>query len=443
MGDIFPFSTPYNTLLDSKQKGAGYTLAHEWGHYYYGLYDEYKGKDTSQNNCTGCPHTDDVPVTNSAMNSQWQAVNGDFAWLNFSVPKHNTQKTAQYRMYHASGWETLARSPSLDPRNKLQSAGTWRLYYPELADVAPGSNQEASIQLPDVQARSHLNVSWDPASQRGTADEMYQASINAIFGNEAVYPNPVVLIAQVSKTDPIADAEITAYATAPGNSNLQLSLKDDGVMPDVTANDGYYSGLLPYNRNGAYQVLVTFTNNSGNAKFTQIAYHHSPGPNGESPDLTPQPVGENFSAVAAAVIVVTNFADDDHGSNIGGATLLPTDNTDIPGRIDSAGDVDMFKVDTAGSHILRVTNLALDMQPRIRLLDANGNETAQFTPSVSDSNYFYTPLTVVAGQPVYISISHASSTAVDGMYNISIGSALAAEDAESDTNAIYLPLVIK
>ena len=34
----------YNFLSDdSRQKGGGYTLAHEWGHYYYSLYDEYVG----------------------------------------------------------------------------------------------------------------------------------------------------------------------------------------------------------------------------------------------------------------------------------------------------------------------------------------------------------------------------------------------------------------
>lgn len=61
----------YNMLTNPR--GAGYTLAHEWGHYAYGLFDEYKIAAT------------DIAIVPSIMNSQWNATGGDTRWLNYSI----------------------------------------------------------------------------------------------------------------------------------------------------------------------------------------------------------------------------------------------------------------------------------------------------------------------------------------------------------------------
>jgi hypothetical protein len=89
----------YNFLADdSHHQGGGYTMAHEWGHYYYSLYDEYKGV-AAYDNKFHFPHSTDDAVPNSIMNSQWNAIGGSFQWLNFSTDATNTEKTAQHRMY--------------------------------------------------------------------------------------------------------------------------------------------------------------------------------------------------------------------------------------------------------------------------------------------------------------------------------------------------------
>ena len=91
----------------------GYTIAHEWSHGIYGLFDEYRGhKNTFPKG--GRPQLDDTPVKYSIMNNQANAVNGDYRWLNYSVQANgvdvdhrDTCNTAQYRVYGRSCWEQL------------------------------------------------------------------------------------------------------------------------------------------------------------------------------------------------------------------------------------------------------------------------------------------------------------------------------------------------
>lgn len=142
--------------------GAGYTLAHEYGHYALGVFDEYELEEG------------DVPVVPSIMNNQWTArnsvsqtlVNAD--WLQYSIARttggnfQNTLKTEQHRRYNQSVWETLA---TLDTsaetiRAELSSYPT-RPVYSELATVAPtGTNTPSSPDLPGT-ARSDLDIIWE------------------------------------------------------------------------------------------------------------------------------------------------------------------------------------------------------------------------------------------------------------------------------------------
>ncbi len=63
-GDVFDNNDNewgYQALESANAQCAGYTLAHEMGHYFYGLKDEY------------AVDKEDTPVPNSVMNSQWRA----------------------------------------------------------------------------------------------------------------------------------------------------------------------------------------------------------------------------------------------------------------------------------------------------------------------------------------------------------------------------------
>ncbi len=456
MGDIFPFGYAYNALAESNWRGAGYTLGHEWGHYYYSLYDEYRGSGSG--GWIGSPRSSDEPVPNSVMHSQWNAENGNFNWLNFSVAKNQTYENAQYRVYAASGWETLARPISLDPRNGERAGMPTRFYYAELQQVAPGNNQDSPLELPSAQAqaRSDLHIVWQEDSSSTPPGFAYRANLVSLSGQEISYPRPSILIASLSKVDLVAKANLTVKLKAPDGNTTSLTLTDDGITPDVLANDGLYTGFMPYNQAGNYEITATFDNAAGMAEFTKSSCNFALGPDGETYDslshAAPPPV-ELGSAPATDLttslnVVIKDFKADDHANTIQTATPLLTDNVDVPGRIDMVGDLDMFKVSPlqSGKMVLRVSGLALGMQPKIRLLKADGTSViGQYTFTPEPSKYFFTVVEGTANTPFYVEIAHQNSNAVGGLYNISIGASLESggePKLASNTN-VYLPLIVK
>lgn len=126
------------THYDDEELGesaAGAVLAHEWGHYAYGLLDEHEVE------------AGDTPVTPSLMNSPWNAAPvgaPNDNWLNFSIagigtgPFQNTGATAQHRAYRRSAWELLSQAPGLGAMLTAPIPGrVERMFYPDL--VAPAA----------------------------------------------------------------------------------------------------------------------------------------------------------------------------------------------------------------------------------------------------------------------------------------------------------------
>lgn len=156
-----------STLMDTP-KGAGFTLAHEWGHYAYGLYDEYVASSRCgilQFLCSKSkPRTTDTPSVPSIMNNQWRAARsgGDQDWLEFStinVEPYATQadgdnKNAHARVFGENAWTTLTRSTSTDPKHRFLSN---RIQYTTL--TAPTSS-DWTVNDDESTARSELDIIW-------------------------------------------------------------------------------------------------------------------------------------------------------------------------------------------------------------------------------------------------------------------------------------------
>jgi formylglycine-generating enzyme required for sulfatase activity len=459
MGDVFPFKTPYNALEAANRQGAGYALAHEWGHYFYGLYDEYKctKEDCTESNLRkGSPHSDDLPVQDSIMNRSWNAAaGGGLAWLNFSVAKNytaeHTDRTAQYRMYEASAWETLARPTSLDPRKSATTARTTRRFWSDLVDVAPSARGDASLQLPlgEVHARACLTFAWMEAPDSGQMAQdtsSFAGQVESLAGRSVTYPEPVLLVAEVfneSRVDLITEVGVSAEVTAPDAITSSVTFTDDGQAPDAMANDGLYSALLAYDQGGDYALQVTFDNHSGLAQYTSLAYSPSPGPDGEMPDTSLAPVGEAFEVLLESSVRVDGWASDDHGDSAATATALLTNNEDVAGSIDHVGDEDWFVITptTTCQLVLRVTDLALGMQPVAVVYD--DGITSLDMPADTES-YAFTVLDALAGQPIYVKVFHQDSEATMGLYFISVGPTLASGgEPERSQGGVYLPIVLR
>jgi subtilisin-like proprotein convertase family protein/uncharacterized protein YegL len=216
----------------SDEKGSGYTQAHEWGHYFYGVYDEY------------AKIANDVPVQPSIMTSQWSAEGGDLRWLNFSIKNtggglfQDTILNRQHRQHGASAWETLARPTSQDILTAAQLSLGKRIYYPEVAAAAPAANDSPRIDLPGT-ARALLNIIWmsdqdvfeiviDHSGSMSDQNKMEQAKAAAkllinllplgkarvgviVFDDVVTEIQPVVLLATQGDKDNVK-AKITAIS---------------------------------------------------------------------------------------------------------------------------------------------------------------------------------------------------------------------------------------
>lgn len=166
-----------NMLAD--EDGAGYTLAHEWGHYFYGVYDEYTGARERLGKPPG------IPVDRSIMNDSWNARGGNYDWLNLSVrwrggsrtngfgPWEDTLENVQHDVFGESAWETITRPPSwMESSRWFFRWPKWlggpelsigaRVHYPELRNLAPQGTDNPVNQLPAGRpaAREHLNIIW-------------------------------------------------------------------------------------------------------------------------------------------------------------------------------------------------------------------------------------------------------------------------------------------
>ena len=154
----------YNFL--THQEEGGYTLGHEFGHYVFGLYDEYRGNVATNPNIYW-PLSGDTPVQFSIMNSQFNAVTGgggnDFRWLNHSTSNNYQANTGQGRAYGASGWEVLIREVGDDPKDGDRSTLSQRVRYTALVGRQPTvANNWMDLELPAERndARSDLEIIW-------------------------------------------------------------------------------------------------------------------------------------------------------------------------------------------------------------------------------------------------------------------------------------------
>lgn len=167
-GDVFPDGQGQGNDLDMliDPEASGYTLAHEWGHYVYGLYDEYIGQDDGTGRPIYFPRSSDTPTDPSIMSNQWKAAasrGGDLRWLNHSTSNNYQADTGQGRAYGASGWDVLVRDPKDDPRNGQRSTLPERKQYTALVPVAPtAADSWVHIELPGAQAscRNDLKILW-------------------------------------------------------------------------------------------------------------------------------------------------------------------------------------------------------------------------------------------------------------------------------------------
>jgi len=231
----------------SKTRSGGYILAHEWGHFAYALFDEYKNSSSPCSLYISDPCKSDVGVSNSIMNDTWKAIGrnetlGDLKWLNFSTKLNNDGESittnAQARVYKASAWETLARDITSDPQNQ---DAQYKTFYKNLAAVAPAADQASSIEIgtynattktyqvnatAQATAREKLSFVWKGVSTARRAasgvDKRPMVRIIAIENSANIHPYQLATV-KIAANQLIRKAEIgDVVAVAAFGSDTQI-----------------------------------------------------------------------------------------------------------------------------------------------------------------------------------------------------------------------------
>ena len=141
-----PFGEPANVTYIGK------TVAHEFGHYILGLFDEYREVGKFDTSNPSAPQDRDTPretIMNSQMEYSRLSIAADYA----DVTK---RQTAHYRWFGQSAWETLVADPATDlPHTKAWKNRTW-------FDSFKGMTLPAKLAVPvDAnKARASLQITF-------------------------------------------------------------------------------------------------------------------------------------------------------------------------------------------------------------------------------------------------------------------------------------------
>ena len=268
-----------NYLVDAQNnvetaKGLGQTIAHENGHYVYGVYDEYReaGKPIDPND-PGAPSQVDTPL-NSVMHNQAE-------FSSFSTPGDITEttQTAHKRAHGGSAWETLSRDASTD---SAATRNDGRTSYPVFSGFLPATPSALSRPVTGWDAAFKVvfvpnpsNIDYYVIARQLSAEQMVGVK-NAVVASlrklkvgsstaiaVTAFPGTAVVPTTILDTEAKRDAAIAAVEAitidaAAGDINLPL----DAVLADVA---GYYAG-------GTYTpgdaVSINVFGNSQNAVAT-------------------------------------------------------------------------------------------------------------------------------------------------------------------------------
>ncbi|MBI3926363.1 MAG: VWA domain-containing protein [Armatimonadetes bacterium] len=314
-------------------------------------------------------------------------VDSSLSRLDVVVTTDGTQADATIQLVDPQG-------NRLDAQSVTQSGGD-TLWFFSIDNPADG---EWEVEAQGTAAEIPLSFQVS-----GIADgPTYTVDINTSEGEVVEYPNPVVLMVFLGKELPVTGAQVRATITLPDASQIEVELLDDGNSPDAVAGDGTYSVLIPSGQDGTYQVEVTADNGGGTAALTNtgLSDNNSPNINGGFADSAPDaPVNEDFERAQNFSFQVQGVQADDHGNVVGTATALTADNSGVtPGRIDSAGDVDMFAITVPaalGQVAIRLGALGGGLNPVFRVLGPDGvTELARGTAADIPTAIGYLVLTV-------------------------------------------------
>lgn len=256
----------------------------------------------------------------------------------------------------------------------------------------------------------------------------------SIDGTTVSYPTPMILQAHVNRRLGILDADVVATVVDPNGFISPLNLRDDGIAPDLIADDGTYSGRVQYFQQGIHQITVSAGNESVMAALTYNGRSRSPGEatttRASAIDQLPDEVMvEDFLRTSFVVFDVVDLVADDHGDNNRDPTPISSTNADVTGRIDRIGDIDFFSFTAPNFSPInvRLTRFTGAADLELTVFDVDG-DVVLGTSSPNPAGYELVSVEIVPGLTYFISVSESRDSPGE-TYAISLGAEIPSDES--------------
>jgi Mg-chelatase subunit ChlD len=290
---------------------------------------------------------------------------------------------------------TIITPATLPPGVTYISGDTYGIYTIE----SPQEGEWKSIVTADTVSSSGT------VSQETSAESSLSVKLQ-LLGDQ--YPQPIAILTSVNGPEPIVGATVAASVTVPLGARqiADITLEDDGIPPDLRADDGVYSGVLAnYTVDGDYEVTVTVTNPSGTASIDTGGALES-GTDAASEILPP------FQRLAEGTITTSGYlAQPTHPMN---AIEISLDNTIVWGTIENDGDVVWYKLSPiAGKqYFIQTSNLVSrdtsTMATLMTLYEPDASTVIESNFDFDGSNISQIVWTAPSTDTHYLTVEHAS-----------------------------------
>lgn len=238
----------------------------------------------------------------------------------------------------------------------------------------------------------------------GKTDSDY--AINTIVQG-GTYPDPILVAATVSKNYPIKGLTVSATVADPDGNTSTLQLFDDGVAPDVVADDGQYIGALTGYVDGNYQFDVVADNNSGAAVETSKGVTLKNGTGSVS-----NAISEDFMIMETATATASGVSSYSSNTSIFNAVELTVDGDPVAGAIENDEDIVYYYFTATAGESYTIYTSGLfpgTMETLVKIYDSDTLTTVldEDTDSMNGTSakIIYQPS---ADGTIYVSVEHGN-----------------------------------
>lgn len=212
-----------------------------------------------------------------------------------SIPFHVDSTIADLNVsvsYNVTNTATLtvnAPSGTAYPPSSTNESGSERLL--SYSIDSPATGQWAIAGSVTTGATLRYSVS------AGVTGFSYYLTAVSLAGNTVTYPDPISIIARLTRGPSIKGAVVRAVITDPNSNTTYLALSN-------TNNDGTYSGIYLAS-NGLHTIVVEANNSAGTAMYTWSDTLPAVDANGDVPITPDAAVGEPFTRSASMQVTMT------------------------------------------------------------------------------------------------------------------------------------------